>query len=80
MNRYEIRVVGHIGARRAAALGAEACSELPDGDSILLVRAIDQAATFGLLARIRDAGIELVSVLRVPPDDSNRDDTAPGAS
>ena len=80
MNRYEIRVVGHLDARRAAALGAEACRPLPDGDSILVVAAVDQAATYGLLARIRDAGLELVSVARIPPDVSNRDDPATGAS
>ena len=65
MNRYEIRVVGHLDARRAHALGAEECRQLPDGDSILVVSAIDQAATYGLLARFRDAGLELVSIVRI---------------
>ena len=67
MNRYEIRVVGHLDARRAHALGAEDCRRLPDGDSILVVTAIDQAATYGLLARFRDAGLELVSIVRAVP-------------
>jgi hypothetical protein len=68
MNRYEIRVAGHLDPRRAHALGAEDCSRLPEGDSILVVTAVDQAATFGLLARIRDAGLELVGVARISPD------------
>jgi hypothetical protein len=68
MNRYEIRVVGHLDARRAHALGAEECRWLPDGVSLLVVTAIDQAATYGLLARLRDAGLELVSVVRVRSD------------
>ena len=71
MNRYEIRVVGHLDARRARALGAEDCRWLPDGASILVVAAIDQAATYGLLARFRDAGLDLVSVVRMPPEPSN---------
>jgi hypothetical protein len=76
MNRYEIRVVGHLDARRARALGAEDCRLLPDGDSILVVSALDQAATYGLLARLRDARLELVSVARIPPEESAREDIA----
>ncbi len=80
MNRYEIRVVGHLDARRAHALGAEECRRLPDGDSILVVTAVDQAATYGLLARIRDAGLELVTVARISPEASDHVDTSTGGS
>ena len=80
MNRYEIRVIGHLDARRARALGAEEFRRLPDGNSILVVTAVDQAATYGLLARIRDAGLELVAVARIPPDASGDTDMATGAS
>ena len=80
MNRYEIRVVGHLDARRAHALGAERCRLLPDGGSILVVATIDQAATYGLLARFRDAGLELVSVVRIAPEPSDGDNRAPGRS
>jgi hypothetical protein len=68
MNRYEIRVVGHLDARRADALGAEDCRRLPEGDSVLVFSATDQAATYGLLSRLRDAGLELVSVMRIPAE------------
>jgi hypothetical protein len=76
MERYEIRVVGHLDARRARALGTEECRWLPDGDSILVVTAVDQAATYGLLARLRDTGLELVEVRRIPADEAERADTA----
>ncbi len=72
MNRYEIRVVGHLDARRARALGVEACTWLPDGGSILVVSTIDQAATYGLLARFRDVGLELVSIVRLSPEPPDR--------
>ena len=72
MNRYEIRVVGRLDARRAHALGAEECRWLPDGVSILVVATIDQAATYGLLARFRDAGLELVSIVRLSPEPPDR--------
>jgi hypothetical protein len=78
MNRYEIRVVGLLDARRARALGAEECRALPDGDSILVVTAVDQAATYGLLARLRDTGVELVAVARIPPEPSAREGATTG--
>ncbi len=67
MNRYEIRVGGHLDARHARALGCDECRWLPDGDSILVAATLDQAATYGLLARIRDAGLELIAVERISP-------------
>lgn len=69
MNRYTIRVVGHVDVRRARALGCEECHWLPEGDSVLVFASVDQAATYGLLSRLRDAGLELVTVDRVPTDD-----------
>ena len=72
MNRYEIRVVGHLDARRAHALGVEECRRLPDGGSVLVVSLIDRAATYGLLARFRDVGLELVSIVRLSPEPSDR--------
>ena len=67
MNRYEIRVVGQLDARRAHALGCDDCRWLDDGDSVLVFNAVDQAAIHGLLARIRDIGLELVAVQRDAP-------------
>jgi len=72
MNRYEIRVVGHLDARRARALGAEALCLLPDGDSVLIVATADAAATYGLLTRLRDAGLELVALTRLSRSESDR--------
>ena len=69
MNRYEIRVVGHLEMRRARALGAEACRRLPDGRSLLVFALADQSATYGTLARLRDAGLELESVTRLSAGD-----------
>ena len=65
MDRYEIRVAGHIDKRRADALGCDELRLLPDGGSQLVFVAVDQAALYGLITRLRDAGIELVAVRRV---------------
>ena len=71
MDRYEIRVVGHLDQSRARALGASRLRLFPDGHSSFVVSATDPAALYGLLSRLRDARLELVAVARllsVPPD------------
>ena len=75
MNRYEILVAGHLDARRARSLGADDCRRLPGGETLLVFTSADRAATWGLLARLRDAGLDLVSVTPLP--DRARED--PGA-
>jgi hypothetical protein len=65
MGHYEIQVVGHLDQRRADALGCERLRLLPDGRSLLTFAAVDQAALYGLLARLRDAGVELIAAERL---------------
>jgi len=67
MDLYEIRVTGHLSRRRAQALGCDGLRLLPSGDSLLTFAAADQAALYGLLARLRDAGLELLSAERARP-------------
>ena len=65
MEHYEIQVVGHLDQRRAHALGCERLRLLSDGRSLLTFAAVDQAALYGLLGRLRDAGVELIAADRV---------------
>jgi hypothetical protein len=65
---YEIRVGGHIDNRRARQLGDMALTHLPGGETLLVGPVADQAALFGLLSRIRDLGIVLISLQRRDPD------------
>ncbi len=76
MERYEIRVVGQVGVRRAHSLGCEELRLLPDGGSLMVFTAVDQAALYGLLTRLRDAGLGLESVERAP---ATRPDALGGA-
>ena len=71
---YELRVQGHIAARWATHLDAASLVNEPDGTSTVLVRVLDQAALHGLLQKIRDLGLPLVSVTPAEPD---RADHAP---
>ena len=49
----------------------------PDTDGTTLVHGLvaDQAALHGLLARLRDIGLPLISVIRIQPDNRPRDPT-----
>jgi len=65
MDQYQIRIAGHLDQRRARALGCQELSALSGGDSLLAFAALDQAALYGVLTRLRDAGLELVSAVRL---------------
>ena len=64
---YEIIVRGHLDARWAARLSVPSLTHETDGTTILHGIAADQAALHGLLQRVRDLGLTLVSVVRVSP-------------
>jgi hypothetical protein len=70
---YELRVQGHLAARWATHLEAASLVTEPDGTTTVLVRGLDQTALHGLLHRIRDLGLPLVSVT---PADRGRADHA----
>jgi hypothetical protein len=66
--RYELRVQGVLEPRWSAWFeGLELRSE-PGGVSVLAGPVADQAALHGLLAKIRDLGLPLLSVRRLDPD------------
>ncbi len=71
MERYEIQVVGHVDSRRGRTLGCEPVLNLENGSALLRFPPLDQAALYGLLARLRDAGIELVGLRRLAPSDAS---------
>jgi hypothetical protein len=66
--RYEIRVKGHLGPRWAARFEGMTLTRDGDGTTVIHGPVVDQAALHGLLARVRDLGIPLLSVTQVEPD------------
>ena len=62
---YEIRVEGHLQGDWRDWFGEMTLSCLPNGDLLLRGPVADQAALFGLLARIRDLGLTLLAVNQV---------------
>jgi hypothetical protein len=66
--RYEIRLRGHLDARWAAWFDGLSLSLERDGTTIVHGPIADQAALHGLLQKVRDVGLPLVSVTRIEPD------------
>jgi hypothetical protein len=66
--RYEIRLKGHLESRWAAWFDGLGLTNESDGTTIIRGPVADQAALHGLLQKVRDLGLPLVSVTQVEPD------------
>lgn len=65
---YEIRIQGHLGRRWQAWFEGMTIGRLENGDTVLRGPVADQAALYGLLRKVRDLGLPLLSVVRVEAD------------
>ena len=65
---YEIRLKGHLEARWAKWFDGLTITLEEDGDTLLTGLVPDQAALHGLLKKVRDVGLPLLSVNSVEPD------------
>jgi hypothetical protein len=68
---YRIRIEGYLGDEWSGWLGNMAIEQNRDGTVTLTGPVIDQSALLGLLLRIHDMGLKLVSCQRI--SDSKRD-------
>jgi hypothetical protein len=65
---YEIKLKGHLDESWADWFDGMAFTHECDGTTTLTGEIIDQAALHGLLKKIRDLGLPLLSINRVEPD------------
>ena len=72
--RYEIRIKGHLAARWATWFEPMTLRTASDGSTVLEGPVEDQAALHGLLHKVRDIGLPLLSVIQLDPDDSHPGD------
>jgi hypothetical protein len=75
--RYEIRIRGHLDARWTAWFDGLSLTNDGDGSTVISGPVLDQAALHGLLQKVRDVGLPLVSVTQVDPDQPDVSPIAP---
>jgi hypothetical protein len=65
-NVYHILIQGHLTADWSEWFEGMAVQCRPDGTTVLSGPVRDQAALYGLLLKVRDLGLTLISVNRAP--------------
>jgi hypothetical protein len=72
--RYEIRIKGHLDNRWANWFDGLIITPLPNWTTVISGPVVDQAALHGLLRKVRDLGVPLLSVTRVRPNQADASD------
>jgi hypothetical protein len=70
LTAYEIRIKGHLGHQWTDWFGGLAITLDDNGDTLLTGLVADQAALHGVLRRVRDLGMPLVSVTPIAKEKS----------
>jgi hypothetical protein len=71
---YQIRVKGHLDRHWADWFGGLTITPEDNGETRLTGAVVDQAALHGVLKKVRDLGMPLLSVSRVEPDQADAPD------
>jgi hypothetical protein len=71
---YQIRVEGHLGEQWTDWFEGLTINLEDNGEMLLTGPLIDQSALFGLLKKVRDLGIPLVSINRVKAEQGDTPD------
>lgn len=74
---YEIRLKGYLADQWAAWFGGLTLTLEENGNTLLIGWVVDQAALFGLLKKVRDLGMPLLSVNRVKLGQADASDVKP---
>lgn len=70
---YQIRLKGYLDERWAARFEGLTLTLEDNGDTLLTGPVVDQAALHGLLRKVRDLAIPLISVIRLEGDQGQAD-------
>jgi hypothetical protein len=74
---YQITVKGHLDNRWADWFEGVTITLEDNGETLLTGPVVDQAALHGLLRKVRDLGLPLVSVIHVEPEQAKVPDVKP---
>jgi hypothetical protein len=69
---YQIRIKGHLEPQWTDWFGGLTITLEDNGDTFLTGMVVDQAALYGLLRKVRDLGMTLLSVNRIKPGESSK--------
>jgi hypothetical protein len=72
---YEIRIKGHLRPAWTDWFGGLTIMLEANGDSLLTGPVVDQAALHGVLKKVRDLGLPLISVVCIGPNQAGAPDT-----
>ena len=72
-NIFQIRVIGHLDHEWSDWFDGMAISTDEKGSTLITGPVVDDAALHGLLKKVRDAGLPLLSVCRLDPDQDAAD-------
>ena len=71
---YQIRLKGHLGRHWTDWFDGLTITLEDNGETLLTGPVVDQAALHGLLRKVRDLGVPLLSVTRVKPGQADASD------
>jgi hypothetical protein len=77
VTHYRIQVRGRLGARWATWFDGLRLCDQADGTTVMAGPVVDQAALHGLLQKLRDLGLPLVSLAQIAPDDADAPRSGP---
>ena len=71
---YQIRIKGHLGRQWTDWFGGLTITLEDNGETLLTGPVVDQAALHGVLKKVRDVGMPLLSVVCVTPGQADASD------
>jgi len=71
---YQIRIKGHLGSQWTDWFGGLSITLEDNGETLLTGPVVDQAALYGLLRKVRDIAMPLLSVVCVKPGQAEASD------
>jgi hypothetical protein len=74
---YQIRLKGHLGRHWTDWFDGLTITLEGNGETLLTGPVADQAALHGLLKKVRDVGMPLLSVVGIKPDQADASETSP---
>ena len=74
---YQVRIQGHLRNEWADWFGDVTLTLEEDGNTLLTGPIVDQSALYGLLKKVRDLGMPLLSVNRVEPNQASESEVKP---